>query len=107
MIAPILFLEVSTIFLNAMWLLRTFGMTASPAFAFSKLAFVASFFVVRVVLLPLYIRHLKQHVEPVWTGLAVPGRGSLLGLCAMQFYWFAKIVRRLTAHRGVGSVERE
>ncbi len=58
-IAPFLLVELSTLFLNAMWLLRTFGHGDTPAASLATYAFAASFFVTRVVGMPLYMRYLQ------------------------------------------------
>jgi hypothetical protein len=56
------------------YLLKVFGLTKSPLYQLCMKAFVALFFVVRVVLLPLYVRHLWVNMPTVWRVMQVPGQ---------------------------------
>lgn len=93
-IGPIVFLEASTIFLDLMYLLKVFGLGNSPLYHLCMKAFVAIFFVVRVILLPLYVRHLRANMPTVWRVMQFPGQLGLTSLCGLQWYWFSKIYRK-------------
>ena len=89
--------ELSTVLLDVSWLLRTFGMHKSRVYNGVMLAFATAFFVLRVVMIPVFVRHLRNHVKPLWRRLGRAGPGSLAVLILLQWFWFVKIVQKVAA----------
>jgi hypothetical protein len=86
--------EWSTIFLDVLWILKQFGMEASPVYQLSAVGFVVLFTLTRIVNLPVlmyaaFTKH-KKDLD------AVLGRVKwvLPAVTALQFYWWHKILRQ-------------
>jgi hypothetical protein len=88
--------ELSTIFLNTMWLMREAGRDGTAVFTACKYAFALSFFATR----PVYMCY-NTYVLIAHEGFLQMGGGmrlALVGLlvgCALQWWWFRKIVANM------------
>ncbi|KAI9104987.1 TLC domain-containing protein [Phlyctochytrium arcticum] len=94
--------EITTPFLNARFLMAERGYKASKAYKVNELAFIAGFFVSRVVGNLYILYHMQTHLgtfKPVADTIALPtGIFYLLPVLAyahalLQFYWFGLLMR--------------
>lgn len=87
-----LLVEGSTIFLDAMWFCRSCNDTSSKVFRWSKYAFAATFFALRVVWMPALTAFVVAKRNEVFTDLGLTGK-ALIPACILQWYWFAGVLR--------------
>jgi hypothetical protein len=87
--------ELSSIFLAVGWVMRCTSHKDMPIINYLNIAFALSFFVTRVVNLPIAVW--KTWEAAVEIGLA---RYTLIPILAMQFYWFYKIIISVTKPKG-------
>mmetsp|Transcript_25303 Transcript_25303/g.88303 ORF Transcript_25303/g.88303 Transcript_25303/m.88303 type:complete len:324 (-) Transcript_25303:67-1038(-) len=86
--------ELSTIFLNLMWLLRTAGRGDTAAYRAMQAAFVSLFMLLRTVWLPIATAHmvLRQRRDFVALG---KWRSLFLPINGLQFFWAYKIIQMM------------
>lgn len=94
-VAPFAVIELSTVFLNIMTMLRMAEQDLSVAFKANLLAFVLTFFATRIVWMP-YITAKFIHKEPLLQLGAT--RYGLAVLSILNVYWFKGIVAKLLRH---------
>ena len=88
--------EISTIFLTLMVIGRDLQWGKGTQNLHSY-AFAGSFFLSRIVYLPAILYYI--HVQKDLNSLGPAGKYGLIGLSAIQFYWFYLIVRKLIRKR--------
>jgi len=91
--------ELSTIFLSIMWLMRETGNTKGRGFKLNMALFAISFFATRILAMPAYLRKV-WHEE----GFRALGhvRYAFVGLCGLNLFWFVKILKMAKAQTAVG-----
>ena len=94
-VAPFAVIELSTVFLNIMTMLRMAKQEGSTMFRANLLAFVLTFFVTRVAWMP-YITFKFIHKEPLLQ--LGTTRYSLAVLSFLNMYWFRGIIAKLKRH---------
>ena len=87
-----LVVEVSTIFLDFAKISGAVGLRKSRFNKLSAMAFAVTFFMFRVVYLPLVV-YRNVTVDPGNVPLEISA--VLTFLCSLQFYWFGLILKRL------------
>ncbi len=87
-------LEISTIFLNAGWLMREFGRSETRKAKAIMASFVLSFFALRVCYFPWMIYVARKKQRSTWDRF---GRLTWVIYAAqlLQWYWFVKLVKML------------
>ena len=88
-VPPIAMVELSTVFLSGMWLMKELELTGTAAYKVVLGTFAATFFATRVFALPYQM--MKFWNEDDFKQLGVV-RYMLLGLAALNLYWAKKIV---------------
>jgi len=88
-IPPIGTIELSTVFLSAMWLVRETGNGHTGIFKVMLGLFGTSFFATRIVLLNYYLAKMWNDLDFKKLGIA---RYMLLALSVLNAYWFKKII---------------
>lgn len=81
--------DTTNIFFNTAWVLRRTGLRSSSVVTALELLFALSFFLVRVINLPLVFSQALWHPGVAEWGYA---KYTLLPIVLMQWYWFSKIV---------------
>jgi hypothetical protein len=85
-----LLMELSSIFFSAAWLLRQIGYRGTVIVTIFEQLFVAFYFILRILHLPLLLFALTDHVHTL--GLF---RYCLVGVMILQVYWFYQIIQTL------------
>ena len=87
--------ELSTVFLNIVYLQRQLGLerSAARACAVSKLLFAASFVAVRIVWMPPVLAR-ELAAGGALAALPASARAAVVALAAANFWWLRSIVRR-------------
>lgn len=89
-------LEISTVFLDQMWILRELDKENSKLYKANSLAFVVVFFLARIVYFPLIILHIfngKAHQSELDKYGKV--KWCFVPAIVLQYYWFGQIVQNL------------
>jgi hypothetical protein len=94
--------ELSTVLLDVSWMMRETGNAGHFLFKPLQLAFAATFFATRIVLLP-YLTFVVSPRERFFEhGLLRAVAAGLAVACVLQVYWFIKIVKMVTGSGGSG-----
>merc|ERR1711924_23436 len=88
-IPPVGTIELSTVFLSGMWLIKETGNAKSALYKTFLGLFGSSFFVTRIVGLNYYLVSMWNNEDFKKLGVA---RYMLAGLSLLNMYWFKKIV---------------
>lgn len=88
-IPPFGMMELSTIFLDSMWLLRETGNSKTRVYKACLVAFATAFFGTRIVVLPTRLWQVWDEKSFSKLGYA---RHLMLALVLLNLYWFKKIV---------------
>ena len=99
-VAPFAVIELSTVFLNIMTMLRMAEQERSVMFKANLLTFVLTFFATRIVWMP-YLTAKFIHKEPLLQLGAT--RYGLAVLSILNVYWFKGIVAKLMRHMAAPS----
>jgi len=91
-VACILFPEISTFFLNMMWLQRELQIDKDRGAKLCKAAFISSFFLVRVVLLPIVVWRIWGH--PTLDAVGKTKYTFPLAVI-LNLYWFKRIIAQM------------
>ena len=93
--------ELSSFFLAALWACDKGAVPlAAPPHVLAQLGFLIVFTLTRVVNLPIALATVALVYPRDWDTIGILGQLSLLGIVLLQWYWFAKIVRRLVRTTG-------
>jgi len=88
--------QTSTIFLNAMTLVRHSSLGEKHTlFLPSSLAFTISFFVCRLLWMPYVFFVLRVRQPSIFRSLGFFGQSLFVGLLGLQVWWFVPILRGL------------
>lgn len=88
-------MEVSTVFLNIMWFLRTFEKTETKLYKFMSMSFLLLFFITRVVIYPLTLWRVRTQRPAEWAKLNIVLKFLLPGLFVLQLFYFYKILLKV------------
>ena len=83
-------IELSTVFMSLMWLLRETGNNKGRFFKANLIMFATTFFGTRILLMPAKLK--EAWTEKDFQALGV-AKYMMAGLCGLNVYWFIKLVR--------------
>jgi hypothetical protein len=86
--------ELSTIFLSIMWLMRETGNTKGKGFKINMALFALSFFVTRIIAMPAYLKKVWHEHDFSLLGAT---RYAFIGLCGLNAFWGVKILKMAKA----------
>ena len=96
-IPHLLLSDTTNLFFNTAWLLRAAGYADSPIVTILEILFAISFFIARVINMPLAFYAIFTCEYSEGLGWA---RYTLAPIAILQWYWFAKILASLTSRFG-------
>jgi len=91
-VACILFPDISTTFLNMLWLLRELKIDKYHGTKLCETAFISSFFLIRIVLLPIIVWRIWGHPTLNAVGM---NKYTVPLAVVLNFYWFKGIISRI------------
>lgn len=93
-VTPTFLMELSTVMLDAMWLLTAFGRGKSTAHRVFTALFALSFLVTRVIGLPAYLLYIRQHHPAMWASIGTMGKVGCSTLVGLMWFWGWKIFQK-------------
>jgi hypothetical protein len=90
-VTPTFLMELSTVMLDAMWLLTAFGRGKSTAHRVFTALFALSFLVTRVIGLPAYLLYIRQHHPAMWASIGTMGKVGCSTLVGLMWFWGWKV----------------